>query len=1172
MVYMICFNCGIKLRTGNETECPVCGVKFSVKCPCCQYPNPFAARFCFYCGKQITGTSIKSSVQNFNTLAESRKKVAVIFADISGFTALSEKMDPEEVREIINECFNYITRPIYELEGTIDKFIGDCVMILFGAKYYHKDDCIRAVTCAVQMLKHIEEFSKEKLADKDLKLTLSIGINFGVVVTGGVGNFFDIDYTVIGDTVNTAQRLQTAADKGAILVSQSVYHETKEFFEYSSPEDIMVKNKEMPVKCYKVLSAKEKSNTEKMKFFARDREINELYSMLNYSTATRCINIFGETGIGKTTLIRCFVNTLGEDFKVYWLECSSRYQMKPNYVVTNLLFHIMNINQEDSNYVKKNRLVSYLDYILVDFDDEEKQKSAGFLSLIMGLERNTDFQNILNSMDYDDIRHEKMRQLNMFFFYYCRKYHPVFIIDDFEWSDSESAQLLKNLVNSIDNLDAAFIFISNKKNVDLNNMNNTKCNFMEVMKLGESGITDIILHSLNCKKIDGHMLKKIIECTDGNILYLKEFLTVLKRNNAYSIKGNTAYFDSNVLSLLPKTIESIIMTNLSDCDQDETEFLQVASVVGKDFNLLHVAELANCQEDKITAILDKAIQMNIITLKATRTFLGKIEKTYTFNQDVIRQVIYNGILTRNKKELHLKIAELIEKKYYKDLESYYEDLCIHYEMAGLTRKASEYNYKTAIKYKNDFSYVNSLEYFRKYLSLIEQTNIETNEPKFVHALIEMGQLYTILVDFDNALDFFNKALKLSGMSEDIYTIKLSICYIYKEKGLYKEALEIIKEIEHRIRESSSAYGRLLQLKCDIMRFMGDPCVLNFAIESEETLKKLKDYESLSEIMRIAAFMFFSKGDMDSASYYLKKAYNYAETINNLRGMARISGNIGIIYHATGMISKALEFLTKSIELSNKISNIPGYIAANLNLGILYMEKGLFNKAYVMFTEALQDSHQIDLKFQNCVALINLGDVMYERGNFEEAGMYYNQSLIAAKELGLIVEEAISELGLSRLYIKTKRLNDVPELLEKSLKIFTQADEVSYVSDYYRYMSLYELWGNNFENAMENIEQSISYALQSKRDFILLKALRMKGIILFCTGKYIESIELYGESIKLAEQLESDYEAAKGYYRRFLAHKKLQMFEEAERDLISSKTAISKVDECRWSRMIETMGN
>lgn len=203
---MICFNCGIKLHSSELKECRLCGVKFEKVCTSCNFPNPLMGKYCFNCGTRLLSLEPQSSIQNFDTLSENRRNVAVIFADVSGFTALSEKLDPEEVRELINDCFDYITRPVYELEGTIDKYMGDCVMILFGAKYIHSDDAKRAVMCAMRMMNLIREFSLERLSSKGLSLDLSIGINYGLVVTGSVGNAFDKDYTVIGDIVNTAQR------------------------------------------------------------------------------------------------------------------------------------------------------------------------------------------------------------------------------------------------------------------------------------------------------------------------------------------------------------------------------------------------------------------------------------------------------------------------------------------------------------------------------------------------------------------------------------------------------------------------------------------------------------------------------------------------------------------------------------------------------------------------------------------------------------------------------------------------------------------------------------------------------------------------------------------------------------------------------------------------------
>ncbi|NJD04680.1 MAG: guanylate cyclase, partial [Ruminiclostridium sp.] len=328
---MICFNCGLKLNSGNDSECRFCGVKFSGKCAVCGFPNPQAARFCFNCGGKMASPDGLSSVENFGTLAESRKNVAVMFADVSGFTSLSERLDPEEVREIINECFNYITSPVYELEGTIDKYIGDCVMILFGARYSHTDDAKRAVMCAMKMMDLISEFSKSMLSSKGVTLNLSIGINYGLVVTGGVGNYFDRDYTVMGDIVNTAQRLQINAGEGAILVSESVFTETVDKFEYSESIEVKVKNKEKPIKCYNPLRINSEYFYEnELPFIERQKEIGLLNSIFNeaLNTGLKCATVTGEAGLGKTRLLKEFTSKFGNDLKKVWVECNTISQNK----------------------------------------------------------------------------------------------------------------------------------------------------------------------------------------------------------------------------------------------------------------------------------------------------------------------------------------------------------------------------------------------------------------------------------------------------------------------------------------------------------------------------------------------------------------------------------------------------------------------------------------------------------------------------------------------------------------------------------------------------------------------------------------------------------------------------------------------------------------------------
>lgn len=1164
---MICFNCGYRLSGSDSTECSLCGMKFPLKCGTCGSPNPLMAKFCFNCGAKIAGKDIQSSVHNFDILPENRKNVAVVFADVSGFTALSEKMDPEEVREIINDCFDYITKPVYELEGTIDKYIGDCVMVLFGAKYPHADDAERAVLCAMKMMELINEFSKEMLHGKGMSLSLSIGINYGLVVTGSVGNNFDKDYTVIGDTVNTAQRLQSSAAKGEILVSQSVYVMTKDIINYSDVREIVVKNKEKPVKCYVPINIAKDYGKDDIQLVERDYEIKLLNDIFRDAECLKVISILGEPGIGKTSLIKRFTSALDNNVKRIWIDCDPAYQKRVYYLISSILYNVINVSPQAGNNTKKARLMSYVGYILKGHSKDEVQRNYDFLGLIMGLDRSRDFQDILNSMKYDDIKRELINQLSIFIKGLCMNQQVVFIVDDMQFSDSGSVDVLGELVKLLSDVKATFIFTSGYEIEGFNSINPDRIHTLKLKKLSKAGVSSLICRLLDCKYIDGGLADEIYRITSGNPLYVREFVNAVKREEKCIIRDDTVYLNLQEAISLPGNLESIILSNLSGLDEATTRFLQAASVVGKEFSLSWVNSLLDADGDEME-ILKLPVQLNIVSLKSVRITSGTVDRVYIFERDAVREVIYNSILNRNKQYYHKKLGEMIESRYRGELEYFYEILCMHFEAAGLDKKAEEYYQKTAEKQKSNFNYSSALEYYGKFLRAIKKECEELNDKRALHAYTDIGQIYILMTEYDKALEFLNLALNIAEMTDDIYSIKLMIVKIYKEKAQYDEALEIISEIEHKIRQGSSIYGKLLQLKCSIFRMQGNPEALGIAEKSEEILLRNKDYENLSETMSQAGILYSTRGELENGLFYMNKAYNYAEKMNNLRVMGSASNNIGIIYYTMGMLSKAREYFKKSIELSKKTSNLPTYISNNINLGLLYLDKGLFAKAEQLFLESMEKACQVSSFHRLCVAQLNLGDVMYETGNYDKAFEYYNKSLEIAESRGLPVEAAINHLGIVRLNLKLGRYEEVPNMLENAYSIFADAEEISYISDCYKYRSVYELKRNNPDNALEYCNKSITTAAESKNDMKKLKALRLKGIILANMGDYAGALQVFGESINLAVQLESDYEAAKGYYRRHSVFRALNRYEEAGQDLVKAKEAISRVDECRWTPIIQ----
>lgn len=1165
---MICVNCGFRLHSIHSHECRLCGMKFHHKCLSCHSMNPLMANYCFNCGDKLIKDESLTSHNNSYILTENRRNIAVLFVDVTGFTALAEKLDPEEVRDIINNCFEFITKPVYTLEGTIDKYMGDCVMVLFGAKYPHSDDPYRAVACGMEMMERIKQFNSQRLYNTETELDICIGISYGLVVTGSVGNYFDKDYTVMGDVVNTAQRLQSIAEKGTILVSESVYLETKDVISYTNGATYHLKNKQNEILAYSPLENLKRNSYEVVTLIERDQQLVSLNDVYKNRNNTICINVFGDAGIGKTTLIKEFSKNSNQNSSEIWVDCIPILRNKAYNVIASIISEILNIGKEESNQIKFRRIKDHVKFALRDKNDEDIIKNYNLLALMMNLEVEKDFKNILNSMNYEDIQNQILKQLIIFFENIATDRSYVIVIDDIQWGDSDSQEILLKLVNSLFQINLVFILISRYEIEVLNSINNDKKYTLQLENLSEGGVQRLASNLIGVDEIHHSLTETLMQFTKGNPSFIKEFINSISRRKQIYIKDHYAYVEQSQLTLIPNTIEGLVMSNLSDLDFTSMSILNIAATVGKEFTLSWVTDLINDKAELENSI-DKLIKQGFISLKSVYTTHNLVERILTFDQDVVREVIYDSLLIKNKKELHKRIGELIESKYTNDLDGYFEVLSNHFKAAEEYEKASVYYLKAAIKYKKDFNYGSAMQYFDRFLDSIKSIN-QSDEIRLrkTRSLIDMGQINTSMGKYELALEFFNQALENATLTDDIYCIRIQISQVYKEKGMFEEALEILNNIQPKIRESSSLFGKLLQMKCSILSILGDSEAINLAQRSEAILLRKKDYENLSETMSQVGILYFIKGDTDNATYYLTKAYGYANDLSNLRLMARVSGNLGIIYHASGFTSKALENFKASIQLADKISDTLTLLSSLMNMGILYLEKGQFNQAEELFNNALLHSKHISSILNQCVSLTNLGDVAYEKGDMDKALTLYNDSLKIAQEHNLPVDEGINYLAIARVYFKQRRNDVFISLLEKSYVILNAAEEISYISDYYRYKSKHELIHNNIQLALEYCKKALSISQEIKNDMKRLKALRLIGIIHSHFKKYNEAMNYLNSSINLAEQLESPYESCKGYYSQYLILKESRK-DEATTYLAKAKNSLKEFDEGRWTEIINS---
>ena len=316
-----------KCQTENpETRkfCRECGAKLILVCPHCHFENLPADKFCGECGQKLEAKEVIEKVEP--SIEGERKQVTVLFSDLSGYTAMSERLDPEEVREIMSQVFGAITSIVNRYDGSIEKFIGDAVVAFFGVPKAHEDDPVRAIRAAKEMHSFVEALSPRVEQRIGRSLSMHTGINTGLVVTGQVDK--DGSTTgVLGDTINLASRLSDLAKTGEILVGSVTHQLAKGHFVFERLEPAQVKGKAEPVEVYRLLSTKEKPLTLHRTFGLRADLIGRKAELAQLQEAVQKVrqgkggifSICGDAGTGKTRLLEEFRATLDPN-EIQWRE------------------------------------------------------------------------------------------------------------------------------------------------------------------------------------------------------------------------------------------------------------------------------------------------------------------------------------------------------------------------------------------------------------------------------------------------------------------------------------------------------------------------------------------------------------------------------------------------------------------------------------------------------------------------------------------------------------------------------------------------------------------------------------------------------------------------------------------------------------------------------------
>src|SRR5216684_2206865 len=371
---MTCLRCQAENRLGRRF-CSECGAPLALACPACSFSNEPGEKFCGGCGTALLGVPplpdprfgspqaytpkhlAEKILTTESALEGERKQVTVLFVDVSGFTALSERLDPEDVHRLMSRAFDLMLVEVHRYEGTINQFLGDGIMALFGAPIAHEDHAVRAVHASLGLKKALAEYQDDLLRTGGLTLHVRQGLNTGLVVVGSIGSDLRMDYTAMGDTTNVAARMQQASAPGQVLIAEATHRLVADYFHTRPRGEMVLNGKSEPVAAWEVTAARAARTRIEIgaehgltRFVGRQRELGILMDCFEQARSGRgqIVFIVGEPGIGKSRLLYEFRHGLGAD--VTWLEghCVPFGQSTPFLPLIDLLRRSFGIEEGDS--------------------------------------------------------------------------------------------------------------------------------------------------------------------------------------------------------------------------------------------------------------------------------------------------------------------------------------------------------------------------------------------------------------------------------------------------------------------------------------------------------------------------------------------------------------------------------------------------------------------------------------------------------------------------------------------------------------------------------------------------------------------------------------------------------------------------------------------------------
>jgi class 3 adenylate cyclase/tetratricopeptide (TPR) repeat protein len=957
------------------------------KCTYCNYSeNAEDAKFCTNCGAALEKeTKGVAESERLRLLGGELRLLTVFFVNLTGIEKLIKKDTYATTKEHVQEFLSSIEDIVEEYNGTSNRIIPDFrILGIFGAPHAHHDDALRATRCASRIRDWWLKTKQESKFFKDIDLR--IGLHTGRAFFGFVLKESPF-LTVIGDTINTAARITEISQHSEILMTRPTYNAVLRHIDAEHIGEQTVRGKQTKVDIYrlnKIRTTPRVFEPQRIPLFGREAELNKLLDLAQktiHQTPVYCI-LNGQMGIGKTRLKEEFEVRLNKSEKCVCFEtnCSVDVQ-SPYHPFQTLLRNILQLHELDGQDITAKRL----DEIFTEQNFKRSMAKGIKHLLLTDIGRlQSDEIRMVNEEIYASVRDIIKNE--------CRNKPLVLIFEEFGQADIMSKELAIYLMTELETEPAMFLLIN--ASAQLFEAASAEFEEIDLKPLPKNDVHALIRHILG--NVDDDLADFIYREAGGNPLFTIEAIRNTRRNKIIKQSSGKWYLSKEQTLVFLDDLYGLVMSTIDSLAPDPRLIVDYASVIGYRFSLRILSELLTRPDLK--EHLDYLIAEGYIVLSSDGD-----DPVYIFRHNLLKDAAYNVLPVRKRKEIHYRVANLLEQVYSNNISSFYEEVARHYLACDRHGRATKYFKLAGDKARNLYAVDQALTFYEQVLDIKKKFGTEIPKSLYREIMLNLIDIYEIKGDITKMERTAREKLAESLKDNDQ---KNAILFAERQAyGLillnrFGEAEELLSASVEKCGDQMVDILPILYADLGMLyanKYEYDQCLLNFNL-SWRTARANNITEA--EILCLLNLSKLHKGlgNYEKAIDYLQHGLEILVNTEDIRKNVELQYLIANIEFEIWNIEKAKDVLSECLMTADSIGSFDAYIRSALDLARIHSLNG--EPGHV--TKYLKD---VDKKIsflirESLLAEINLKKAMvyHNNGDNKKANDYVINSLRIAERL------------------------------------------------------------------------------------------------------------------------------------------------------------------------------